>query len=85
MASMRKTGSSRLRCALTRRADVGLLQRAPLRRLRLKRKTFQLTWNCGHLANANKFGDIRTVNVLLGLHVPCLATRLELLGGEDDA
>ena len=46
---------------------------------------FLLTWNCRHLANANKFGHIRTVNVLLGLFVPSLVTPLELLGGEDDA
>ena len=45
---------------------------------------FLLTWNCRHLANANKFGHIRTVNVLLGLFVPGLVTPLELLGGEDD-
>ena len=29
---------------------------------------FLLTWNCQHLANANKFGHIRRVNTLLG---PC--------------
>ncbi len=28
---------------------------------------FLLTWNCRHLANANKFGHIRRVNVMLGL------------------
>lgn len=42
---------------------------------------FLLTWNCKHLANANKFGNIRRVNVMLGLHVPLLVTPLELLGG----
>jgi len=41
---------------------------------------FLLTWNCKHLANANKFGNIRRVNVMLGLHVPLLVTPLELLG-----
>lgn len=41
---------------------------------------FLLTWNCLHLANANKFGHIRRVNNLLGLYVPVLATPLELLG-----
>ena len=41
---------------------------------------FLLTWNCQHLANANKFGHIRQVNNLLGLYVPVLATPLELLG-----
>jgi len=43
---------------------------------------FQLTWNCRHLANANKFGHIRRINNLLGLFVPALVTPLELLGDE---
>jgi hypothetical protein len=38
------------------------------------------SWNCQHLANANKFGHIRRVNSLFGLYVPVLATPLELLG-----
>jgi hypothetical protein len=42
---------------------------------------FLLTWNCRHLANANKFGHIRRVNTLLGLYIPMLVTPLELLGG----
>jgi hypothetical protein len=41
---------------------------------------FLVTWNCQHLANANKYGHIRRVNSLLGLYVPVLATPLELLG-----
>ena len=41
---------------------------------------FLLTWNCRHLANANKFAHIRRVNGLLGLYVPSLVTPLELLG-----
>ncbi len=41
---------------------------------------FLATWNCRHLANANKFGHIRRVNALLGLFVPALVTPLELLG-----
>jgi len=41
---------------------------------------FLVTWNCQHLANANKFGHIRRVNSLLGLYVPVLTTPLELLG-----
>lgn len=45
---------------------------------------FLLTWNCRHLANANKFGHIRRVNVMLGLYVPLLVTPLELMGGRDD-
>lgn len=44
---------------------------------------FLLTWNCRHLANANKFGHIRRVNTMLGLFVPALVTPLELLGGVD--
>ena len=42
---------------------------------------FLVTWNCEHLANANKFGHIRRVNTMLGLFVPALVTPLELLGG----
>lgn len=45
---------------------------------------FLVTWNCRHLANANKFGAIRRVNTLLGLFVPALVTPLELLGGSDE-
>jgi hypothetical protein len=44
---------------------------------------FLVTWNCQHLANANKFGHIRRVNTLLGLFVPALVTPLELLGESD--
>lgn len=44
---------------------------------------FLLTWNCRHLANANKFGHIRRVNTMLGLYVPLLVTPLELLGGKE--
>ncbi len=43
---------------------------------------FLLTWNCRHLANANKFQHIRVINGMLGLHVPSLVTPLELLGEE---
>jgi predicted nucleic acid-binding protein len=42
---------------------------------------YLLTWNCEHLANANKFGHIRRVNALLGLPVPAIVTPLELMGG----
>ncbi|MCY4467491.1 MAG: type II toxin-antitoxin system VapC family toxin [Thiotrichales bacterium] len=41
---------------------------------------FLLTWNCRHLANANKFAHIRRVNGILGLFVPSLITPLELIG-----
>ena len=45
---------------------------------------YLVTWNCLHLANANKFGHIRRVNALLGLFVPSLVTPLELLGGTNE-
>ena len=44
---------------------------------------FILTWNCRHLANANKFAHIRRVNGILGLFVPSLITPLELLGEDE--
>ena len=43
---------------------------------------YLLTWNCHHLANANKFAHIRRINALLGLHVPALVTPLQLMGGD---
>ncbi|MFO7899004.1 MAG: type II toxin-antitoxin system VapC family toxin [Planctomycetota bacterium] len=46
---------------------------------------FLLTWNCAHLANANKQEHIRHVNTLMGLHVPLLTTPLELLGNQEDS
>lgn len=45
---------------------------------------FLLTWNCQHLANANKFDHIRRVNTLLGLFIPILTTPFELLVWEED-
>ncbi len=48
---------------------------------------FLATWNCQHLANANKFDHIRRVNGILGLMVPALVTPLELLAedpGDDE-
>jgi predicted nucleic acid-binding protein len=39
---------------------------------------FLLTWNCSHIANANKFEHIRIVNTRLGLFVPALVTPMEL-------
>jgi hypothetical protein len=38
-----------------------------------------VTWNCKHLANANKFGHIHRVNGLLGLRTPALVTPQQLL------
>jgi hypothetical protein len=45
---------------------------------------FLVTWNCKHIANANKFGHIRRVNSMLGLFNPALVTPLELLAGDGD-
>lgn len=43
-----------------------------------------LTWNCIHLANANKFDRIRLLNYELGLPAPTLTTPLNLLSGGDE-
>ncbi len=40
---------------------------------------FLVTWNCRHIANANKFGHIRRINGILRLGNPVLVTPLELL------
>jgi predicted nucleic acid-binding protein len=45
---------------------------------------FLVTWNCQHLANANKFGHIRRINTLLGLFIPSLVIPLELLGAGNE-
>ena len=45
---------------------------------------FLVTWNCRHLANANKFDHIRRVNGILGLFVPAIVTPLELLGDDNE-
>lgn len=42
-----------------------------------------LTWNCKHLANANKIRPIRKINDELGLPTPELTTPLNYLGGDD--
>jgi hypothetical protein len=39
---------------------------------------FLLTWNCQHLANANKKQHIRIINTRLNLLTPELITPLEL-------
>jgi len=44
---------------------------------------YVLTWNCRHLANANKFGHIKRVNTMLGLYVPSMVTPLELMESGD--
>jgi hypothetical protein len=40
---------------------------------------YLLTWNCKHLANANKFQQIRIVNTRLGLFIPTLTTPQALI------
>ena len=39
---------------------------------------FLLTWNCNHLANANKKQHIRVINARLGLFTPEITTPMEL-------
>ena len=46
---------------------------------------FLVTWNCRHIANANKFGHIRRINTSLGLFIPALVTPLELLGVDHES
>jgi len=45
---------------------------------------FLLTWNCTHLANANKFHHIRVVNFELGLANPVLTTPLNFPSSGDN-
>ena len=40
---------------------------------------FLVTWNCRHIANANKFDRIRGINTKLGLANPALVTPLAFL------
>lgn len=44
-----------------------------------------VTWNCRHLANANKTDHIRRVNALLGMETPLLVTPLELIESEHES
>ncbi len=44
---------------------------------------YLLTWNCNHLANANKRKHIRVINGRLGLSTPEIVTPLELFKEED--
>ena len=39
---------------------------------------FLLTWNCNHLANANKKQHIRIINARMNLNTPDIITPLEL-------
>ncbi|MFG0284629.1 MAG: hypothetical protein ACF8R7_09430 [Phycisphaerales bacterium JB039] len=43
---------------------------------------FLLTWNCQHLANANKVRHLAVLNARLGLPVPVLATPMNLIPEE---
>jgi predicted nucleic acid-binding protein len=47
------------------------------------RLDFLLTWNCRHLANANKTRHLRELNLELGLYVPQLVTPDQLQPWED--
>lgn len=44
---------------------------------------FLLTWNCNHLANANKERHIQIINTKLGLHIPRILTPMQLFKEED--
>jgi predicted nucleic acid-binding protein len=44
---------------------------------------YLLTWNCNHLANANKRKHIRIINGRLGLSTPEIITPLELFKEEE--
>jgi hypothetical protein len=63
-----------------KRGPVGHLPVVHLALASYHRCDFLVTWNCQHLANANKFGQIRRINGILGLFVPELVTPMELLG-----
>ncbi len=45
---------------------------------------FLLTWNCNHLANANKRQHIRIINTRLNLFTPDIVTPLELFTEKTD-
>jgi len=45
---------------------------------------FLLTWNCNHLANANKRQHIRVINTRLNLPTPEIITPLELFSENTD-
>ena len=49
----------------------------------LYKSDFLLTWNCNHIANANKMHHIRVINTRLGLFVPEIITPLELFKETD--
>jgi len=41
---------------------------------------YLLTWNCKHIANPNKFRQIRICNNSMGLYVPTLTTPNQMIG-----
>ncbi len=43
-----------------------------------------VTWNCKHIANANKLDHIRRINFQIGLSTPILATPLNMLEDEEE-
>ena len=45
---------------------------------------YLLTWNCKHLANANKFEHIRVLTARRGLASPAIVTPQQLLGVSHD-
>lgn len=45
---------------------------------------YLLTWNCRHLANANKVRHLEMLNQSMGLHVPLLVTPYMLQPLEPD-
>jgi hypothetical protein len=45
---------------------------------------FLVTWNCNHLANANKRIHLQVINDRLGLPLPQIVTPLELFRERDD-
>lgn len=54
--------------------DAGHLALASLHRI-----NFVLTWNCRHLANANKARHLQVLNGRLGLPTPVITTPLSLI------
>ena len=48
------------------------------------RMDFLLTWNCKHLANANKTRRLRELNLEMGLSIPELVTPYQLQAWEDE-
>jgi hypothetical protein len=48
------------------------------------RMDFLLTWNCNHLANANKKQHIRIINARMNLLTPEIVTPLELFTETSD-